>query len=386
MQTILKISPVLLLAACAFDDSALNLKTACRADSDCLSGVCLEGTCEDLGLDAADVDEDTTADAGTTIDISECDTPNECGGCQELSGSAGAACPDQCGVLECSVDGESLECNGAPSNPCGGCEPLEAPPGLACDECGLWECDGPDAVSCVGAGTNECGGCDPLTERLGEPCGTCGGDWMCDGTDSVSCVGADADPCGGCEGPFDVAIGDLCACSGTTGATWACEGESLECGDQTDSLVTADSLGTISDNSSTVLSTRGSFHTGSDADYYAIRVIDSDDLIDGLFPLVTVTDVPEDRRVCAFWLYDDRRVWNLQCGSGSVRTIFEGNQACCVTGGRESQIGVMQDIVAFARLDDILAPGTAGGVLYTAVEPLGESTQACEPYHLQFSF
>jgi hypothetical protein len=159
------------------------------------------------------------------------------------------------------------------------------------------------------------------------------------------------------------------------------------CGDQNDSIASADSLGAISDSSGTVISARGSLHTAEDADYYSIRVIDSDDLVDGLFPVVTIADVPDDRQICAFWLYDDRRMWDLQCASSSVLTVFEGNQACCTGGGPDSQIALMQDIAAFERLDNILAPETADGMLYTAVVAFdSDSAPACEPYHLQFTF
>lgn len=385
MQTLLKISPALLLAACAFDDSALASKTACRFDSDCTAGVCIDGTC-DPAEDELDVGADALPDTSLP-DTTECDTPNACGGCQPLTGSAGDPCDDECGALECSIDGEQLECNGVASNPCGGCAPLEAPPGLQCDDCGTWECEGTDAVVCVGAGTNECGGCGILEGRLGEPCGDCGGDLLCDGLDSLTCVGADTDACGGCDGPFDVSVGDACACTGSTAATWTCDGQALSCGDRTSALSSAVSLGPTSDNSAAVLSVRASLHTGNDADYYSIRVVDTDDLVDGLFPIVTIEDVPEDRRVCAFWLYDDRRVWSPRCASDAHHVIFEGNQACCSTGGPDSQIAIMRDIVAFERLDDLLAPGTASGVLYTAVETTSsDADPACAPYRLQFSF
>lgn len=50
-------------------------------------------------------------------------------------------------------------------NACGGSEVLEAEPGAVCEECGVWECDGDDAVTCVFdidfmTDRNHCGECD----------------------------------------------------------------------------------------------------------------------------------------------------------------------------------------------------------------------------------
>jgi hypothetical protein len=389
MQTLVKISPLLLLAACTFDSSALDSKDGCRADDDCASGVCIDATCRPppAHMDAGGEDV-PLADTPENDVAPPCDAaaPNACGGCGPLELEPGAPCPDSCGTLYCGADGETLVCEPIPSNPCGGCIPLGARPGSECGSCGEWACGGDDALVCEEVGRNECGGCEPLDGSLAEPCGTCDGDWMCDGENALACVGGDPDPCGTCDGPSDVDEGDICACEGDYPARWACASGELVCDDGADSVTHPVALGTVLDNSSDAVLGQGSLHSGDDTDWFVVDVTDTDDLLNGLFPTVVATDVPADRRICAFWQYDDRRDWRLLCGGESIRSVIEGARACCIFGDSGDSIAIMQDVIAFERLDDILAPGTAAGTLHVGIESVGEAADSCTTYTLELHF
>lgn len=70
-----------LLAACSFDGSALETRTPCSADEDCVSGVCFEGSCtpRELLVDAVEVDADAMNDTGDGLDDAQRDTDGDTG-------------------------------------------------------------------------------------------------------------------------------------------------------------------------------------------------------------------------------------------------------------------------------------------------------------------
>ncbi len=68
-------------------------------------------------------------------------------------------------------------------NECGGTKLLSATPLTACGVCGLWACNGLDALKCDDPGANTCGDCGPLPE---EQCNDLDDD--CDGLIDEGCV------------------------------------------------------------------------------------------------------------------------------------------------------------------------------------------------------
>lgn len=386
----LLIVPLGVLVGCTFDSSALDSKNTCRDDVDCHIGVCVDGTCleADTGPDSAvDVVSDTGADAPVDLSNGACDEPNACGGCTSLDAEPGDPCPDECGTLRCGPEAESLVCLARPENPCGGCAELGARVGDNCGECGRLICDGEDALSCDDSGTNACGGCTPLDGTLGERCGACDGDWMCDGPDTLACVGGEPGACGSCDGDPSVAEGDVCECEGDFAARWACVGLDLVCDDGADSSSHPTDLGTTTDIAPHPVFASGTFHSGADTDWFTLHVTDTADLLDGLFPAVDAQRVPADRRICAYWTYDDGRSWDLFCDEGSVIGSIEGQEACCIPGDSRNRIVIMQDVIAFERLDDILNPGTASGTLTIGIEPVREDAEpSCRTYELTIRF
>lgn len=68
-------------------------------------------------------------------------------------------------------------------NACGGTASLQGYPQGACGDCGLWQCDGEDAVVCEDPGLNMCGECGPLPQ---EECN--GRDDDCDEMIDEGCV------------------------------------------------------------------------------------------------------------------------------------------------------------------------------------------------------
>ena len=379
---------------CTFDSSALDQKTACRTNDDCQIGVCEGGTCVEVA--AADVrldslDDPTTDAAGTDASADdgsdECATPNECGGCDPLDASPGDPCPDACGTLRCAPDANSLVCLSRPENPCGGCAVLDERLGDDCGECGELVCDGPEALTCEDPGGNACGGCSELEHEIGARCGACDGGWMCDGTDTLTCAGGEPDACGTCGGDPTVAEGDVCECPGDHAALWACVGLDLVCDDGADSPSHPIDLGTTTDRTSEPVIASGTFHSGDDTDWFTVAVTDTDDLLDGLFPALDASRVPADRRICAYWTYDDGRDWDLLCDEGSVIGTIDGQEACCIPGDSRNRIVIMQDVIAFERLDDLLNPGRASGTLTIGVEPVRDDAEpSCRVYELTIRF
>lgn len=73
-----------------------------------------------------------------------------------------------CGVRSGLSLGEQTEVEPVdpPINVCGGTSPITEVPMTACGICGLWRCDGPEAVFCEeDAAPNACGECGPLPEE-----------------------------------------------------------------------------------------------------------------------------------------------------------------------------------------------------------------------------
>ncbi len=151
------------------DDSTVSCEDmACRVGWVCdpSTGSCVPDTGGDADTDS-DVDSDSDTDADTDTDVdSDVDS-------------------------DADLDEEALPCDGNPVNACGGCSELEALPGEPCDEdCGggVYDCDGPDALTCLGADPpNSCGGCSELAHEPGDSCCDGRSEWECRGADSVEC-------------------------------------------------------------------------------------------------------------------------------------------------------------------------------------------------------
>ena len=285
--------------------------------------------CEECGVWVCDGEEDVQcmggADTSTDPDncgscgnqctadqycaAGSCDAYNGCGGTSSLTGEPGSTC-EECGVWACDGE-EAVQCLGGTDtstdpencgtcgnqctadqfctsgscqsyNSCGGTSSLDGEPDQTCGDCGVWTCQGEEAVSCEGevnlqtdpdncgicgndcaideycdAGScevfNGCGGTGDLAGEPNQPCGDCGV-WVCTGSNSVSCQGevelqTDPDNCGSCGN--DCAINAYCeaggcelynSCGGTEdlpgeqGETceecgeWVCDGEnSINC-------------------------------------------------------------------------------------------------------------------------------------------------------------
>lgn len=138
------------------------------------------------------------------------DTPNECGGEEQLVFEGEAMSPMEscgdCGVLVC--DGENeLVCEDPGTNACDGCAELEAQPGDDCTDedgdPGQFACDGEEADSliCQVGDVNACGGTEPLDHTPGDSCGPCELDtYQCVGSNDIEC-----DEQVGCPEATDVA-------------------------------------------------------------------------------------------------------------------------------------------------------------------------------------
>jgi hypothetical protein len=169
------------------------------------------------------VSGDTGPGPETTVD--GC-VPNACGGCAALKAPPMETC-GSCGVYRCEGR-DAVVCEDKPKNACGGCADLPAKLGDPCATCGgTVVCDGIDKVKCSGgAAKNLCGGCATLTAKPNDPCGTCG-KYICMGVDAVTCKDPGKNVCGGCV-PLTGKPGDAC---GTCGKL-ACNGtDALKCVD-----------------------------------------------------------------------------------------------------------------------------------------------------------
>lgn len=150
-------------------------------------------------------------------DCLNCPNPNTCGGCGSLPNEPGDSC-GTCGIYVC--DGtDAVTCDDPGLNACNGCAVLTATPDDPCGDCGVYACDGTEAVICDDPGLNGCGGCTVLSPDLNDPCGDCGV-YACDGLDAVQCFDPGFNACGGCD-PLANQPGDPCATCGT----YECSGQ-----------------------------------------------------------------------------------------------------------------------------------------------------------------
>ncbi len=106
---------------------------------------------------------------------------NACDGCGMLTGNPGDTCGDgTCGEGTLTCNGQQLVCMpddpDAELNACGGCESLVGELGAACGQCGVYACDGDNAVICNDPGFNDCGTCGPVPQEVCD-----GNDNDCDG-------------------------------------------------------------------------------------------------------------------------------------------------------------------------------------------------------------
>ena len=149
---------------------------------------------------------------------------NACGGCQTLPDDPGNGC-GECGVYACN-GAEALRCEDQGYNTCGGCGELAGEPGADCGACGTWQCTlDQTRVTCQDPGNNACGGCGPIAGgTFGAACGTCGRYECVDGN-TVACDDPGKNACLVC-GDLQTQPGDLCdgcgtvLCNGTTGQTY----------------------------------------------------------------------------------------------------------------------------------------------------------------------
>jgi hypothetical protein len=192
--------------------------------------------CEDPDEDAGTTD--AGADAGTDAGADDADAGSQDTTCECIDGFIRAvdADGDGEGTRACSV-APGLDCDDSDDavthNTCGGCSVLTSVIGDDCLDCGVYTCDGPDAVICAskpnptvedpdcrcvdavivardtdadGQGTrlcevnpgsdcadgdnsfisNQCGGCESLPGTVGAACNQCGV-YACNGT-ALSCV------------------------------------------------------------------------------------------------------------------------------------------------------------------------------------------------------
>lgn len=95
-------------------------------------------------------------------------------------------------------------------NACGGCAALEALPGEPCQQCGVWACDGADAVRCTPGRRGACDDGDPCTEDEACVRGQCLGHNACVRACADGCSGQSCPQEGCCEGECR---GGACACA-----------------------------------------------------------------------------------------------------------------------------------------------------------------------------
>lgn len=164
--------PVLALAACTFDGSALDSRPPCETDDDCATpnGVCIEGSCfeatpspgPDTGPDSPDAPADAGCEPGTRIcagnTVEVCDdsgalTSESCDDSAFCDADACACDAGECVPFEDCEDG-TRRCQGNVVLECdGGIEVVseECSADLTCEEgeCIEEQCE-EDALSCVG--------------------------------------------------------------------------------------------------------------------------------------------------------------------------------------------------------------------------------------------
>lgn len=133
-----------------------------------------------------------------------------------VAGAWSAACVGQVLPREEACDQLDNDCNGKTDeflrNGCGGCTTLPAQPGAACEACGVWVCDGTDAVIC-----------EPPAELPGGSCTAingCAGIKQCGEDGVLVCIASEErNECGVCGGGGVSNLGEYCAAEG------GCEGE-----------------------------------------------------------------------------------------------------------------------------------------------------------------
>ncbi len=358
---------VALASACSFDASDLDQRVGCRVDADCLSGVCVDGICLRTAPD--------DAGAGGT-----CAAPtNACGGCATLLEAPGDPC-GACGVLAC-AGADQVVCDEPET--CSGCDDVVL--GDPCGACGTWTCAG-GVASCREVPRNACGGCAPLAGSPGVACSACGGAWACDGADRVTCVGGDSNPCGGCDGPSDVVLGEICACpAAAAAARWGCVGDGPVCGDDNDRVSDAVDLGVLDDNALAPVSVDDALQLDDDIDWYTVRGVDRADSDDGLFPAATLQGGGGDLTLCVFWVYDDRRAWDVGCADGVLST-WDDLFGCCAmdTLGGQVSAGLVLSGTPDPRLDFLPGEGNDGGRMYAAVYD-ATGAASCDTFRLDLS-
>lgn len=182
-----------------------------------------------------DVDDDTSEDlVGDLSEDGGCELTNSCGGCSELDAEPDAECGGEgCGTGTWACVGqETVECvsEDASLNACGGCDVLDGEIGDECD-CGVLECsDDGESLECDDSGLNDCDGCGELDFPLDEECGVCGGgEATCDDEGNSTCEGAN--PTNGCGTCVDLGGAPTAGCGVCFDGTLACndDGTALVC-------------------------------------------------------------------------------------------------------------------------------------------------------------
>ena len=139
------------------------------------------------------------------------DGVDNCLDCLPQDASAHPGATERCDGVDNDCDGEADE---GLRNSCGGCANLEAEQGESCGECGVWACDGEDALSCQAIEANACGGCFSTPGTPGESCGECGV-YVCSEQSQVVCYDPGTNACGACgEVPREICDGQDNDCDG----------------------------------------------------------------------------------------------------------------------------------------------------------------------------
>ncbi|MBU1241013.1 hypothetical protein KKF84_10085, partial [Myxococcota bacterium] len=277
----------------------------------------------------------------------------------------GGAC-GTCGVYTCQGS-EALTCSDPGANTCGGCSVLPHPVGSTCGVCGLYACDGANAVQCVDPGLNACGGCTVLGHTLGAACGTCGV-YTCQGSEAVTCSDPGANTCGGCTAlPYEP--GDACACSE---GSYTCNGaDAVTCTmSGNDNVYTsAVYIGSFDDSDNWVAATRtGTLTPTYDTeDWYSATF--SDEWLHIIELQATLDNIPtgQDYDLCVYYSGSS----SVGCDAGYAST-WAGMNGCCSANAGTAAEHVFLDV-------------NEGGTVYYRVYRYS-GTGSCTPYQLQIGF